>query len=74
MHTRVTKLDGSGNGSIGVPPCRWAGTQSGATFTKMDRTLTTGLLVPTDYQLADGTIEITGGDPDEQVRVFVDYS
>jgi hypothetical protein len=72
MHSRVVQLDDAGAAAIGLPPCRWAGTQTtDATFTNLGRALNTGLLDDSDsWQLVNGVIEISGGVAGDTVVMF----
>jgi hypothetical protein len=72
MQARSATLDDTGAGSIGVPPCRWAGTQTtDATFTNLGRALNTGLLDDEDsWQLVNGVIAISSGVPGATVTMY----
>jgi hypothetical protein len=74
MHSRIVHLDGSGHGTIGILPARYAGCSpddGSLTITNMGRALTsTGEVLPPAEQLVSGDIEVAGPPDSEAVLYF----
>ena len=72
LRTRVVLLGDDGAGIVGTPPARYAGcTPDTVTASNLGRSLTAGMLLPTEYEVVSGEIEFTGA-PDTVVRCFLE--
>jgi hypothetical protein len=77
IKTHRLTLDGSGNGSVNVPPCYYVGSKGtgGATITAADGpALGTAFLTRGTEIGCEGEIDVQGGTPSAVCELYFDYA